>query len=189
MEQKSIIIDRLKKIPLFDGFTAAELAEVADMHAIFKSFKNGQLIIKEGDMDATVCILIQGAAYVRNRERPDVEICTLTEGQIFGEMTYILKISRTTDVVAKTDDVWVLVLDDEMLEKLSPSIISKFKDIFLQVIAKRLTIMNQKFSSLKMEVKGLILAHDHLVAQISNSTKNVVEHLSSLNMSMNDYMP
>lgn len=189
MEQKSIIIDRLKGIPLFENFTVGELAEIAGMHSIFKSFKKGQLIIKQGDMDATVCILIQGDAFVRNKERPDVEICTLTEGQIFGEMTYILKISRTVDVVAKTDDVWVLILDNELLEKLSPSIISKFKDIFLQVIAKRLTVMNQKFSSLKMEVKGLILAHDQLVAQISNSTKNVVEHLSSLSMSMTDYMP
>jgi serine/threonine-protein kinase len=185
-QSKKDIIDLLKSIPSLEAFNESELAEIADSHSIFKSFRKGGLIIEQGDMDASVCILLKGTAYIRKRERPDIEIVTLAPGQIFGEMTYILKVSRTTDVVAKSDNVMVLQLDDEMLENLSPSIISKFKDVFLLVLAKRLAEMNDKLSSLKLEVKGLIQAHDQLVTQIDNSSKSVVEHLSALNMSMSD---
>lgn len=187
-QKKKDVLGLLKCIPSFESFTEEELAEIAEMKSIFKSFNKGDLIIKQGDMEATVCILILGQASIRKRERPDVEIVSLTPGQIFGEMTYILKISRSTDVVAKTNDVMVLVLDDEMLEKLSPAIINKFKDAFLQVMAKRLVDMNEKLSSLKLEVKGLIQAHDQLVSQINNSTKNVIDHLADLNMSMSDLL-
>lgn len=83
-----------------------------------RSYRPGEVLIEEGDASQEAFFLYAGtaAAYkkVNGGER---RLGTLDEGQLFGEMAYLLKEKRTATVRAETEVV-ALVLPPELLEQL-----------------------------------------------------------------------
>ena len=113
MKRKLDVLRYLQCVPFFNNFGKKELVEVANLESNFLTFKKGDLIIKQGDIDISFFVLIKGRVSVRRKERPNMEIVALEPGQLFGEMSYILQTNRTTNIVAKTDRVTVLRLDGD----------------------------------------------------------------------------
>jgi membrane protein len=78
----------------------------------------GSVLIQEGDDSQTAFFLYAGRAtvYKENGENRR-KLGELGEGQLFGEMAYLLSEKRTASVIAETD-ITVLELPPEMLEEL-----------------------------------------------------------------------
>ncbi len=83
-----------------------------------RSYAPGEVIIREGDDSMTAYYLYAGRVrltkQVNGEQRPLTE---LDEGELFGEMAYLLGEKRTATVTAVTEVV-VLALPPEMLEEL-----------------------------------------------------------------------
>jgi membrane protein len=82
------------------------------------TFQPGEVLIEEGDTSQDAFFLYSGtAAAYKNLNGGERRLGTLNEGQLFGEMAYLLKEKRTATVRAETEVV-ALVLPPEMLEQL-----------------------------------------------------------------------
>ncbi len=78
----------------------------------------GHTLIEEGDDSRTAYFLYAGRALVYKRIDGDQRrLGELNEGQLFGEMAYLLSEPRTASVVADTE-ITVLVLPPQILEEL-----------------------------------------------------------------------
>lgn len=78
----------------------------------------GALLIQEGDDTRTAYFLYAGQAGVyKQKDGKPLKLGQLNEGQLFGEMAYLLSEKRTASVVAETG-ITVLALPPAMLEEL-----------------------------------------------------------------------
>ncbi|MBR5386190.1 MAG: cyclic nucleotide-binding domain-containing protein [Clostridiales bacterium] len=73
------------------------------MDSIKKTYVNGEIIIKEGDIGNSFFQLLSGSAgvYVNYGEADQVKLTVLNEGQYFGEMAVIEAFPRSSTVVAE----------------------------------------------------------------------------------------
>lgn len=83
-----------------------------------QTLASGALLIKEGDDSRTAYFLYAGQAGVyKDKDGKPRKLGQLNEGQLFGEMAYLLSEKRTASVIAETD-ITVLALPPAMLEEL-----------------------------------------------------------------------
>lgn len=83
-----------------------------------RTYQPGDVLIEEGHSSQEAFFLYAGnAAAYKNVNGSERRLGPLNEGQLFGEMAYLLKEKRTATVRAETEVV-ALVLPPEMLEQL-----------------------------------------------------------------------
>ena len=75
------------------------------MSTITKTFKNGDIIIKEGDIGESFFQIVEGNAgvYVNYGAEDAVKLTSIGPGKYFGEMAIIESYPRSTTVVAEND--------------------------------------------------------------------------------------
>lgn len=107
-------LEKLKKVPLFDGVKESTLEKLAEA-AVTKKFKSGDTIIREGDYGEEMFILTKGTVkitkYITLRkteeDAPDMEKDLITlkadDNPYFGEMALLERDERTATVTAVTD--------------------------------------------------------------------------------------
>ena len=83
-----------------------------------RTFQPGEVLIEEGHYSQDAFFLYSGsAAAYKNINGSERRLGAVNEGQLFGEMAYLLKEKRTATVRAETEVV-ALALPPEMLEQL-----------------------------------------------------------------------
>ncbi len=107
-----------------------------------RSVTAGTVLIREGDTSKEAFFLYSGlAGLYKTIQGQDQKLGTLGEGQLFGEMAYLLGEARTATVTAETDLV-VLVFPPELLEELMAYSAPLSRRI-IGTLAQRLVRMNQ----------------------------------------------
>lgn len=132
------IIDRLE---FFSAFLPAEKQIIAEDETHFQVYQKGELLIREGDMDTSLFIVLSGSVAVGNKGHGTV-YTTLKPGEIFGEMALLTGMKRTADVAAM-DKTIVLKLEKQVFERLNSQIREKIKDKIITKLVLRLESMNQ----------------------------------------------
>jgi membrane protein len=106
-----------------------------------RSYKAGDTIIREGEESQETYFLYTGrVALYKDIHGKPVYLTTLNEGQLFGEMAYLLGEHRTATVAAETD-VFLFAFPPETLEELMALSPSLSRDIVAS-LADRLKRMN-----------------------------------------------
>jgi HD-like signal output (HDOD) protein len=111
----------LTKLPAsFDGLSERELTSLYRLAPIRK-LERGEYLIKEGDTDQTVYIILDGLlTVIKNFNEEPVEIATLSEGDWVGEIAFTQRIRRTASAVAKIPSS-VMSIDKPTLNTLEPA--------------------------------------------------------------------
>jgi membrane protein len=104
------------------GASKLEAYVFGDTHRLLEKYGEvhpaGHTLIEEGSDSRTSYFLHAGCATVYKRTADGQrQIGTLNEGQLFGEMAYLLNEKRTASIVAQTE-ITVLALPPQMLEEL-----------------------------------------------------------------------
>ncbi|KMP10675.1 hypothetical protein UR09_02870 [Candidatus Nitromaritima sp. SCGC AAA799-A02] len=167
----------LNSVDFFNEFTLDEKREIAEAKSNITVYANGDYIIKQGDVDLTIFVLLQGEASVFKQEIPNVEIARLKPGSVFGEMSAILKAVRTTHVVAKSAGTMALKLDSDLWEILNPKTCHKFNEQFLSVLALRISDMNSTISNLKLKLETVVNAHHEIIKRVNDNSTMLEESL------------
>jgi CRP/FNR family transcriptional regulator, cyclic AMP receptor protein len=90
-------IQRLMAIPGLKEFETRNLAKLLRLSKI-KEYRDGELIIKEGDEDPWLYFLLSGRLSIKKN---DIEIGKISQvGEIFGEMRIVDSLSRSASVYA-----------------------------------------------------------------------------------------
>jgi MFS superfamily sulfate permease-like transporter len=109
----------LRDIPVFAGLTDAEQAFIG-ARLQRAHYKTGEIVIRQGDTDRSVFIVVNGTTTVRvsaaGTER-QVRLASYARGTIFGEMALLDRQPRSATVTAD-DDVVCYVLSEAAFQEL-----------------------------------------------------------------------
>lgn len=136
------ILSLFDKIDFFSEFTQDEKKVIAGLKSNIQKFQPNEQIIKQGEADFSVFILLKGSVAITKNEHSDLVLNRLKSGNIFGEMSLLAKRMRSTNVTAE-GEVITLKIDGEYFEKLDLAVQNKFKDKFIEILIKRLDGMNE----------------------------------------------
>ncbi|HET6629274.1 MAG TPA: serine/threonine-protein kinase [Woeseiaceae bacterium] len=125
--------DLLRTLTFFHEFSHAEIWEVlraSDWH----EYKDGEDIVREGEMDDRFYIIVSGKAEVEaNHKRLGV----LSNGDCFGETSYVRGAKRTASIRA-SGDVTILRVSSTLMEQVSSACQLRFNKVFLRSLITRL---------------------------------------------------
>jgi CRP-like cAMP-binding protein len=144
------IIDDLKKMPIFEPFTQGDLQTLLNMSKL-RTYKSGEVIIQEGNVDPWVYFLVYGKVKIVKKEK---EITILQrKGDVFGEMRYVDASPRSASVYAE-NDVACLAFDTEYVKKLTGDDRIAFGYIMYRVFSEILAGRVRSLTKELMETKG-----------------------------------
>jgi len=139
----------LKKLSFFEGVDSKTLYEsVASIK--LKRYDKGEVIIKEGELDDTIFLLVKGAVAVFKHRRYEKEklVGVLKEGEVFGEIVLLLGQPRSATVKVSVNESLILSfrLDKDKIDAgaLSKSSILIYKNIATS-LALKLEALNNRF--------------------------------------------
>ena len=144
----------MKGIPFFKPFFLGEKKTVANLNSHLIEYIKGVYVIRQGEKDSTIFILLKGTLGITKNEVPDAELNTLKVGALFGEVPLITGKSRSTNVIAKNKAL-VLKMDSYLLKTLDPSILNKFKDHLIKILIRRLDEMDSSMAAFKFEFEKM----------------------------------
>ena len=123
----------LNQLGFFKGFSDAEIWGLVRA-SNWQSYKPGETIIKEGDVDNSFYIMLSGVVDI---EKDSQHVDTLQQGCCFGEMGFLANTERTASVIAKTD-VSLIRVNASTLDRADESTQLRFLKVFVETIAERL---------------------------------------------------
>jgi len=143
------IIDDLKKMPIFLPFTQSDLQILLNMSKL-RTYKSGEAIIEEGNIDSWVYFLIYGKAKIMKKNK-EVTIIQ-RKGDVFGEMRFIDSSPRSASVYA-VGDVACIAVDTEYVHKLTGNDRIAFGYImyrvFSEILVNRLRSLTKELVAIK----------------------------------------
>ena len=128
-----------------EGASKLEGFVFGDAHRLLEKYGQvhppGHILIEEGDDSRTAYFLYAGTALVyKNTDSGRRHLGALNEGQLFGEMAYLLSEKRTASVVAETE-ITVLALPPLIMEELMRHSAPLSRRI-IDILCQRLERMN-----------------------------------------------
>ena len=140
----------LDQVPFFWDFTSEEKALFAANENFFATFSDKEYLITEGEMDDDLFILIKGKVDVTTNSLPDRILVTLDTGAVIGEISYLTKRKRATNIIANGDAI-AFRINRETLEKehVESSLIAKISDQLIEILVRRLEETNQALATQK----------------------------------------
>jgi serine/threonine protein kinase len=131
----------VRELSFFNEFTDKEIGEVIAASE-WKQFQSLDSIVDEGTLEHSFFIIVSGDVAVVKAAK---QISTLTKGDCFGEMSYVMKAQRTASIVA-IGDVELLRVDAALMEQASTETQLRFNQIFLRTLIARLTTTSEELA-------------------------------------------
>lgn len=144
---KEQTLQLMEDIPFFKNFTSKEMEYLAKLASNVLRYQVADVIIKEGDHDLSFYVLLRGVVCVTKGHPRETVIAKLRAGSVFGELAWIDKRPRITNVIAD-GDVVALKIDLTDVERFGPALQSKIKDQIISILITRLDQTNEQLASL-----------------------------------------
>ncbi|MGM0418417.1 MAG: cyclic nucleotide-binding domain-containing protein [Thermodesulfobacteriota bacterium] len=150
-------IQKLMRIPALRNFELDNLSNLLRLSKIRK-YKNGEVIIKEGDTDPWLYFLLDGEVKIVKNDHEISKIKRM--GEIFGEMRLIDKQDRSASVVAENEAMCLAVntgagdritAEDNREERLDFLLL--LYRIFAEYLSARLRLANDELIKTKEDLK------------------------------------
>jgi len=125
--------DQLRKLRFFHDFSHAEIWEVLRASE-WCNYVTDDEIIREGELDDRFYIIVNGTVSVQSGRR---QIGELTEGDCFGETSYVRGARRTATIKAMMP-VMLVRVSSTLLEQASSACQLRFNKVFLRSLIERL---------------------------------------------------
>jgi len=121
MESQKEIVEKLKQIPLFEEIKGnpdyiTSLMKICRI----REYKEGEVIIKEGDLGSEMYIVYEGGVEIKKRTRAgdDYTVVKLKAeyNVFFGELALIDDDKRSATVIARKDSKFLVITKDNFLK-------------------------------------------------------------------------
>lgn len=106
------LVESLKKVPILGALRQDYLEMLAKL-ATVRTYKKGEVIIKQGDPGTGLFIILSGTVTITSKSRPglpDAILANMGKGEVFGDMSLIDGYPRSANVTA-TSECQVLELN------------------------------------------------------------------------------
>ncbi len=152
-------IQRLLAIPTLKHFEEENLGKILKLSKI-REYERGECIIKEGDVDPWLYILLSGRVRV---EKDGIQLSKISKsGDLFGEMRILDSSARSASIFAEGRTVCMAVntggkrkLVSDNREDRDLEFLLMLYRIFAEFVSTRLRLCNEELIKAKMEVEKL----------------------------------
>ncbi|HIB94294.1 MAG TPA: cyclic nucleotide-binding domain-containing protein [Candidatus Lambdaproteobacteria bacterium] len=144
MSDQETILSLINKTSFFSIFSDAEKEYLSTLNNQIISSKASDVIVKQGNLDTELFILIKGQVKIFKNERPNIILAHLKPGNVFGEISYLKKTPRTANAVSTKDSIF-LKISGKTFDKMSAEIQNKFQQRFLDIFIERLDDLNKRY--------------------------------------------
>ncbi|UCD88582.1 MAG: YihY/virulence factor BrkB family protein [Desulfobacterales bacterium] len=102
-----------------------------------KRYMPGDILFREGDKNKDIYFIYRGTVGIyHNSHENKQKVATLGEGEVFGEMAYLLNENRTATAVAETESIIMIVVPDIFEELLQSNHL--FSRKLIEVLSDRI---------------------------------------------------
>jgi CRP-like cAMP-binding protein len=137
----------LRQTQFFERFSDEEKKALLGMPHFFSNFRAGEFLIRENENDDNALfVILQGSASVTKNSNPKQLLDTMVAGNVFGEISFLIQIPRTSNVIALEDSI-CFVLKSNKLDKLPLQLQLKFRDCLIDILVKRLIHLDHLYTS------------------------------------------
>ncbi|MEO5378631.1 MAG: cyclic nucleotide-binding domain-containing protein [Magnetococcus sp. DMHC-6] len=145
----SSILQLMEGIPFFDNFNIQEKMYFIQNGHFFELYKDGEVIIQEGDIqDSSLYVILRGAAFVRKDNLPENTLAYLEEGSILGEAAFLVgDRPRMASVIAQ-GTVNVFRMNRSVMEQFDCALQLKITKQLVLIVVERLERMNEALTEL-----------------------------------------
>ncbi|MGN7613220.1 cyclic nucleotide-binding domain-containing protein [Magnetococcales bacterium HHB-1] len=143
-----LIIKLMETIPFFCEFSVSEREIFAGNENLFATYQPEEYLIREHDTDDAFYVLLKGTVSVTCDSHPNQELAQLKAGSVIGEMSFLTKAPRTSNVVAK-QEVIAFRIDGKMMAQQDPSLQVKTQNQLLKLLVHRLEQVNADLAKQK----------------------------------------
>ena len=144
MSDQETILSLINKTSFFSIFSDAEKEYLSTLNNQIISSKASDVIVKQGNLDTELFILIKGQVKIFKNERPNIILAHLKPGNVFGEISYLKKTPRTANAVSTKDSMF-LKISGKTFDKMSAEIQNKFQQRFPDIFIERLDDLNKRY--------------------------------------------
>ncbi|MHC4459358.1 MAG: cyclic nucleotide-binding domain-containing protein [Planctomycetota bacterium] len=149
------LYELIDEMPMFKFFSENEKKEFVAMEHSLLGFNQDEIIIQEGDAFSSLYLLIKGTILI-TKTGENTPLSKLSAGTVFGEMSFLTKKPRFTNVVAN-EKVLVMKMDDDFFRKVRPEIKDRIKDYLIDLLINRLDAMNESLSKISRYARSYTL--------------------------------
>ncbi|MCP4686915.1 MAG: cyclic nucleotide-binding domain-containing protein [Desulfobacterales bacterium] len=139
-------INKIRKIPLFSYLTDSEVDKILHVSKV-ASFKDGEVLISEGDSSQHIFAVVEGKVRVSLSEfdGEDMLISTMAEGEVFGEAAIFMAEKRTATVTSLGDSTIIRIHRKDVMAfiRSDPMAGNKILMIIIYGLLKKLRETNQ----------------------------------------------
>ena len=125
--------DLLRTLTFFHEFSHSEIWEVLRA-SDWTEYKDGDDIVREGEMDDRFYIIVAGECRVEANGR---NLGVLSSGACFGETSYVRGAKRTASITARGNTT-ILRVSSTLMEQVSQACQLRFNKVFLRSLITRL---------------------------------------------------
>lgn len=138
------LLKKLVQIPIFQGLTVPEAAELFEVSSEASVAKGGELFA-EGDEGDALLVILEGEVLITKR---GIELATLGQHSVLGEMSLVNSGDARSATATAQGEVRYLKIPSKRVQKLlkanSLAALKVFANL-AQVLSKRLSLINDKF--------------------------------------------
>ncbi len=144
----------IKGMPIFEKFSDKEKKAFVKMDHTLCEFRQGDIIIKDGEQLTTIFLLVKGTVLVsKTVNDAPILLAKLRPGEIFGEMSFFSQRCRLSNVIAN-EDVLAIKIDEKFFKNAKPGIRDKIHVYFIEVLVNRLDAMNDSIMTISKLVRS-----------------------------------
>lgn len=135
------ILDFACTMPFFKYFSREQVANLMAASSTVKC-RSGDVIVKEGETDDTLYVILSGSVSVFKKDR---KIADIAQGECFGEMAYLSQQPRNSTVIANTDCL-LLKISSTLMSRQPEAVQLLFMKSFAITLSGRLANDNRIIS-------------------------------------------
>jgi CRP-like cAMP-binding protein len=145
------IFERARSLPLFSSLSEAELHAIL-LQCQIALYLQGRIVFREGALGDSLMVVLQGAINLRcaAEDGVTVEVATLGEGAVLGEMAVIDPAPRAATAAAATNSV-LLIMQKDTLDQL----IATDHPAAPKVLQQVLQLLGQRFRTMEDRIEAL----------------------------------
>lgn len=165
--ETSSILDLVNKNTFFETCNRDEIEKIVELDTSL-SYHAGEYIARQGTIDPSAFILLEGKVVVVREDIPGITIAELEPGAMFGSIPFLSLTPRRADVVAKSKAI-VLRIDRPMIDTISHETVNKINLQFMKLLFGRVHELNETIGGLKRDLSEVCVSFKTMREEMEES--------------------
>ncbi|MBF0612341.1 MAG: cyclic nucleotide-binding domain-containing protein [Magnetococcales bacterium] len=140
-----LFLKLIENLSFFADFSTEEKQKLLETDSYFATYQDGEYLIREGDEDRSLFILMDGQVQVTMNDRPNAPLATLQRESVFGEIAFLTRGKRSANVIAH-GVAKVFKLDGDLFQRLPPEMQTKIQSRLIHLLVNRLEKHNHQLT-------------------------------------------